>query len=151
MNQMDATTTPIFDCFTDVPDFTPFTAVTNQSPLDQMNPNPKKISDSALRKDTYVSARLPLKKEDQYPEDVFNHILWRTAKGAQTPYPAWAVKTVSDDDQTDLLGKNSVMARNFNPASLAHREKPDRMRTIPRSWPENCCCSVCQGLRPPFS
>lgn len=81
-----------------MPDFTPFTAVTNQSPLDQMNLNPRKISDSRLRQDAYVSARLPLKKEDQYPEDVFNHILWRTAKRAQTPYPPWAVETVSNDD-----------------------------------------------------
>ncbi len=24
MNQMDATATPMFDCFTDTPDFTPF-------------------------------------------------------------------------------------------------------------------------------
>jgi YVTN family beta-propeller protein len=98
MNQMDATATPMFDCFTNTPDFTPFTAVTNQVPLDQMNPNPKEISDLRLRKDAYVSARLPLKKEDQCPEDVFNHILWRAAKGSQTPYPAWAVKTVDDND-----------------------------------------------------
>jgi YVTN family beta-propeller protein len=97
MNQMDATATPMFDCFTNTPDFTPFTAVANQVPLDQMNPNPKTISDSLLRKDAYVSARLPLKKEDQCPEDLFNRILWRAAKGSQTPYPVWAMKTVGDD------------------------------------------------------
>jgi hypothetical protein len=101
MNQMDATATPMFDCFVPPgqgPDFTPFTAVTNQIPLDQMNPEPKKISDSLLRKDAYVSARLPLKKEDQCPEDLFNHILWSAAKGSQAPYPAWAVKAVDDND-----------------------------------------------------
>jgi YVTN family beta-propeller protein len=97
MNQMDATATPMFDCFTNVPDFTPFEAVTNRIPLDQMNPNPKIISDSSLRKDAYVSAHLPLKKEDQCPEDLFNGILWRAAKGSQTPYPVWAVKMVDDD------------------------------------------------------
>ncbi|MGH7993645.1 MAG: beta-propeller fold lactonase family protein, partial [Limisphaerales bacterium] len=70
MNQMDATATPMFDCFTNTADFTPFTAVANQTPLDRMNPDPKKISDSRLRKDAYVSGRLPLKKEDQCPEDV---------------------------------------------------------------------------------
>ncbi len=98
MNQMDATATPMFACFTDTPDFTPFSAVTNQVPLDQMNPDPRKISDSVLRKDAYVSARLPLKKEDQCPEDVFNLILWHAAKGSHAPYPAWAVKMVEDDD-----------------------------------------------------
>ena len=35
MNQMDATATPMFDCFTNQPDFTPFDAVTNNVPLDR--------------------------------------------------------------------------------------------------------------------
>ena len=91
MNQMDATATPMFDCFTSAPDFTPYDAVTNQVPLDEMNPNPKMIKDAQLRKDAYVSAKLPLEKEDQCPEDVFNQILWRAAKGSKVPYPDWAV------------------------------------------------------------
>jgi YVTN family beta-propeller protein len=97
MNQMDATATPMFDCFTNTPDFTAYSAVTNRVPLDQMNPEPKKISDLRLRKDAYVSARLPLKQEDQCPEDVFNRILWDATKGPQTPYPLWAVKATDDD------------------------------------------------------
>jgi hypothetical protein len=28
---------------------------------------------------------------------ILNRILWRAAKGSQTPYPAWAVKAVDDD------------------------------------------------------
>ena len=98
MNQMDATASPMFDCFTNTPDFTPFTAVTNQIPLDQMNPNPKEISDPLLRKDAYISARLPLAKEDQCPEGVFNHILWRAAKGSHMSYPAPTSRTADDDD-----------------------------------------------------
>ncbi len=98
MNQMDATATPMFDCFTNTPDFTAFDAVTNQVPLDQMNRRPDDISDAQLRKDAVVSSRLPLDKEDQCPEDLFNHILWRAVKGPQTPYPDWAVKVVGDDD-----------------------------------------------------
>ncbi len=98
MNQMDATATPMFDCFTDTPDFTPFDAVPNNVPLDEMNKRPSEISDSQLRKDTMVSARLPLDKEDQCPEDLFNRILWHAMKGSQTPYPDWAVKTGDDDD-----------------------------------------------------
>ncbi|MGH7952628.1 MAG: alkaline phosphatase family protein, partial [Limisphaerales bacterium] len=97
MNQMDATATPMFDCFTNPPDFTPFTAVANRVPLDEMNPNPKKIKDAQLRQDAYVSAKLPLEKEDQCPEDLFNHILWRAMKGSQTPYPTGAIKTTDDD------------------------------------------------------
>ncbi|HEX3717421.1 MAG TPA: bifunctional YncE family protein/alkaline phosphatase family protein [Verrucomicrobiae bacterium] len=98
MNQLDATATPMFDCFTNTPDFTAYDTVTNQVPLDKMNPHPKRISDAILRKDAYVSAKLPLEKEDQCPEDLFNRILWRAMKGSRTPYPDWAVKRGDDDD-----------------------------------------------------
>jgi len=96
MNQMDATATPMFDCFTNTPDFTAFDAVTNNVPLDEMNPAPKQISDAQMRKDAYVSARLPLKKPDQCPEDVLNRILWRATMGTK-PYPEWAMKIVDED------------------------------------------------------
>ena len=98
MNQMDATATPMFDCFTNTPDFTAYDAETNNIPLDEMNPNPKQIEDDALRKDALVSSKLPLNKEDQCPEDLFNHILWRAVKGSHTPYPDQFVKPVGDDD-----------------------------------------------------
>ncbi len=98
MNQMDATATPMFDCFNSAPDFTPFDAVTNNVPLDKMNPSPRRIQDAQLRRDALVSARLPLDKEDQCPEDVFNHILWRAMKGSQAPYPAPVVTSADDDD-----------------------------------------------------
>ena len=97
MNQMDATATPLFDCFTNTPDFTAFNAVTNNVPLNEMNPPPKRIADAVLRKDAVVSATLPLDKPDQCPEDLFNRILWRAMKGPNTPYPAWAVKVVDED------------------------------------------------------
>jgi hypothetical protein len=97
MNQLDATATPMFDCFTDQPDFTPFTALSNNVPLDQLNPVPKKISDPLLRKDASVSARLPLQKADQCPEALLNHILWRATKGTREPYPDWAAKGADDD------------------------------------------------------
>ena len=98
MNQMDATATPMFDCFTNTPDFTPYDAVTNQVPLDQMNPAEQAIRDPVLRQDAEISARLPLDHEDKCPEDLFNHILWRAAKGSQTPYPQWAVTPGADKD-----------------------------------------------------
>jgi YVTN family beta-propeller protein len=98
MNQMDATATPMFDCFTNTPDFTAYIAVTNNVPLDQMNPEPKKVADRQLRKDARVSARLPLDKEDQCPADVLAQILWRATKGSHTPYPAWAATRTGEDD-----------------------------------------------------
>jgi YVTN family beta-propeller protein len=97
MNQMDATATPMFDCFTATPEFTPFDSVANNVALDSMNPPATNIGDAQLRKDAYVSARLPLTLPDQCPEDVLNQILWRAVKGTQTPYPAWAAKVVDED------------------------------------------------------
>jgi YVTN family beta-propeller protein len=96
MNQMDATATPMFDCFTNVLDFTAYNAVTNNVPLNEMNLPAKKLSDAQLRQDAYVSARLPLDKADQCPEDVLNRILWRATMGTE-PYPEWAVKFVDED------------------------------------------------------
>ncbi len=98
MNQIDATATPLSDCFTDTPDFAPFVAVPTNIPLDQMNPNPKKISNPTLRKDAITSAKLPLDKADQCPEDVLNHILWHAMKGPHEPYPQWAVTVDTDDN-----------------------------------------------------
>jgi len=97
MNQMDATATPMFDCFTNQSDFTAFDAVTNNVPLDEMNKPPRQIADVQSRQDAIVSAKLPLDKEDRCPEGVFNRILWRAMKGSQAPYPEWAVKAVDED------------------------------------------------------
>lgn len=98
MNQFDATATPMFDCFTSTPDFTPFEAVPNQIPLDQMNPDPKDITDSLLRRNAHLSARLNFQRIDACPEDTLNRILWHAIKGSSAPYPAWAVTLVPDDD-----------------------------------------------------
>jgi hypothetical protein len=98
MNQFDASATPMFDCFTDQPDFTPFTALPNNVPLDQMNPDPKKLSDPLLRQNASVSARLDFKRVDACPEDVLNRVLWHAVKGSDAPYPSWAVTLVEDDD-----------------------------------------------------
>ena len=98
MNQLDATATPMFDCFTQMPDFSPFIALPNNVPLDQMNPPAAAISDPLLRQYARASARLPLAKPDQCPEDLLNRILWHAMKGSQAAYPAWAVHVQSDDD-----------------------------------------------------
>ncbi len=99
MNQFDATATPMFDCFTETPDFRPFAAVPNEVPLDEMNPPPEKIADALLRRDAVVSSRLNFRQIDACPEDVLNRILWRAVKGSAVPYPAWAVTLVPDDDE----------------------------------------------------
>ena len=101
MNQLDATATPMSDCFMNTPDLTPFVALKNNIPLDQMNPDPKRVSDPLLRRYAYASARLPLDRVDQCPEDLLNRILWHAMKGPHTPYPVWSVRAVKDDDRRD--------------------------------------------------
>jgi len=96
MNQIDATATPMFDCFTEQPDFTPFTAVPNQIPLDQMNPPLKAIRDPLQKKLAIASSRLPLEEADECPEDLFNRILWHAQKGSAAEYPAWAVTAAKE-------------------------------------------------------
>ena len=98
MNQMDASATPLTDCFTDTPDFTPFASVPNRVPFDWMNPEPRRIANVTLRKDAIISERLALDLPDRCPEDVLNRILWHAMKGPDAPYPLWAVKTMEDVD-----------------------------------------------------
>src|SRR6185503_14351393 len=98
MNQFDASATPMFDCFRDEPDFTPFAAVPNRVPLDRMNPEPAKITDAILRRDAIASARMNFREVDKAPEDQLNRILWRAMKGSRAPYPEWATTADADDD-----------------------------------------------------
>jgi YVTN family beta-propeller protein len=98
MNQLDASATPMSDCFTATPDLTPYTAMTNNVALDQMNPEPKKISDTLLRRHAYASARLPLQAPDKCPEDLLNRILWHAVKGPHEAYPEWAINIIVDKD-----------------------------------------------------
>lgn len=101
MNQFDASAIPMFDCFTDLPNLTPFDSVPNNIPLDQMNPEPSAIKDPQLREDALVSATLNFAEVDRAPEDVLNRILWRAMKGTKVPYPEWAAGI--DDDDDDVL------------------------------------------------
>jgi YVTN family beta-propeller protein len=97
MNQMDATANPMTACFTEQPDFTPFDCVSNNIPLDQMNPGLAEIKDRRQLQDAITSSHLPLNKPDQCPEAVLNRILWHAQMGFDQAYPQWAV-TAADND-----------------------------------------------------
>ena len=95
MNLIDAASVPMFDCFTETPDFTPFTAVPTRVPLDQMNPDPSAIGDPLLER----YAR-PLENVDQCDEDLLNRIIWHAQKGAAAPYPEWALVSAQHPGST---------------------------------------------------
>ncbi len=98
MNQMDATATPMTACFTEQPDFTPYECVTNNIPLDQMNPGLAAIKDRQQLHDALISSHLPLEKPDQCPENVLNKIIWHAQMGFDIAYPQWAVTENSEKD-----------------------------------------------------
>jgi WD40 repeat protein len=101
MNQFDASATPMFDCFTDRADLTPYTATPAQTPLDEFNPDPDAIEDEMLRKDAEVSGAINFTQLDRAPEDVLNRILWRSARGSSEPYPQWAISAHDEEDDDE--------------------------------------------------
>ena len=104
LNQMDAGSTPIRDCFTDTPDYSPYHAVPNQVPLDQLNPSASALSNPKMKKFAEVSETLPFDRIDACNEDVLNRILWFAMKGSSSTYPGWAIVPVDqrgEDDDDD--------------------------------------------------
>ncbi len=100
MNQIDAAARPMAECFLDEPDLTPFDAVPNIIPLDQLNPGSHAIADPEQRKFAEISNKLNFSVPDACPEDTLNRILWHAQKGAAT-YPVWAIHEHDDDDDDD--------------------------------------------------
>lgn len=80
MNQLDLSATPMRNCFTDKADLTPYTAVKNNIPLDQMNKAVGELKGKALYW-AQKSLELDFDKEDLADEDIFNRILWFAQKG----------------------------------------------------------------------
>ncbi|QDV10006.1 Phosphoesterase family protein [Planctomycetes bacterium Poly30] len=101
MNQFDASASPMFECFTNEPDLTPFVAQANRVPLDEMNPDPEAIADPIQRADAVASAAIDWSAMDRAPEDLLNRILWRAMRGTSEPYPKWAIDPNADDDDDD--------------------------------------------------
>jgi hypothetical protein len=86
MNQHDAMAPLMFECFTNVPNFTPYTARPNNVPLDEGVAATARPS----RKLQYWAkqlAQMDFSKPDRINDDLFNRYIWWTIKGDQ-PYPA---------------------------------------------------------------
>ncbi|MCC6858502.1 MAG: beta-propeller fold lactonase family protein, partial [Bryobacterales bacterium] len=85
-NQFDLAAEPMFSCFTGKPDFTPYTALPNNIPLDELNPPLRGLKGQALR-DAVASMRMDFSEPDAVPEQALNRIVWRATRGMATPYP----------------------------------------------------------------
>jgi len=86
MNAMDGTALPMFDCFTDKPDTTAYTAIPNRIPLNEMNHALAELKGRA-RKYARLSMENKADEIDEGDDDVFNRILWWATKGSKC-YPS---------------------------------------------------------------
>ena len=97
MNNVDATALPLFECFTDRPNFVPFHSRPNRVPLNQLNPPLSKLTGAALRFG-HLSTSPEFDHIDNGRDDVLNRIIWFATKGRQ-PYPAALTGPADDDDE----------------------------------------------------
>jgi YVTN family beta-propeller protein len=89
MNQLDALAPTMEDCFTDKPDLTPYVAVKNNIPLDEMNKVPASMPTTAPKLPAGAKhVAMDFSRPDLNNDDEFNRLLWLDAKGPGEPYPA---------------------------------------------------------------
>jgi YVTN family beta-propeller protein len=86
MNQFDLTATPMYECFGAEKDLSPYIALPNKIPLDELNPPLR-----ALRGKALYFAQQSLKQNFTYPdaadEDMLNRIIWHSVKGYDVRFP----------------------------------------------------------------
>lgn len=100
MNVLDATALPMFDCFSQTPDFSfTYKAKQNMIPLDQMNPSREKLSGQALKFHDQ-SVKYGFYQIDKGNDDILNRILWFSEKGNEK-YPAKLAGDADDDDDDE--------------------------------------------------
>ena len=82
MTQFDAAATPMWRCFTNKPDFTPFNHLKSNINLGETNPG-KTIA-------ARLSEKFDWSTEDRVPDLILNEILWQGLKGKPAPSPVRA-------------------------------------------------------------
>ncbi len=100
MNIQDAIANPMTTCFRSAPDKTPYVAVANKIPLDEMNAPLKSLTGSA-RHFAEQSMLSEFDGIDRGDDDLLNRILWFAARG-DAPYPTeYAGPKDKDEDEDD--------------------------------------------------
>ncbi|HEX3385263.1 MAG TPA: alkaline phosphatase family protein, partial [Mucilaginibacter sp.] len=80
MSQYDAAAKPLYECFSNTPDMTPFVAKQAQVDLDQRN-----VADNESSR---KSQNFNLAKEDAVPDLELNEVIWKYVKGENAVLPA---------------------------------------------------------------
>jgi YVTN family beta-propeller protein len=90
-NQFDLAAEPMFSVFRQTPDFTPYHALHNQIPLDEMNPA-LSATKGLQRELAQACLRMDFSEPDAAPADVLNRAIWHSVKGYDVPYGGRARK-----------------------------------------------------------
>jgi len=85
MTQLDLSATAMRGCFQEKENLTPYTAVKNRIPLDEMNKAVASLNGPA-KEFAKKSIALDFEEEDRADEDTLNRILWFSVRGNE-PYP----------------------------------------------------------------
>jgi len=97
MTQYDAAAMPMWRCFSEQPNNTPFTSLPANVDLNEVNPAGTKLA--------AMSKGLDFSKEDVIPDQVMNVITWKAVRGEHsimpTPVRAAFVKPVKKSDDDD--------------------------------------------------
>lgn len=80
MSQYDAAATPLYDCFTSTPNFTPYLHKKAMVDLDIRN-----LADNQSSK---ISESFSFAKEDDAPDLELNQVIWKSVKGEDAVMPA---------------------------------------------------------------
>ena len=80
MTQFDAAGAPMWRCFGNTPDMTPFVCLPARVDLDEVNPGKTKLA--------FLSKGLDFSDADLVPNQVLNNILWKAVKGEDAVCPS---------------------------------------------------------------
>ena len=87
MNQQDMTATPMFDAFTDRPDFMPYTVLPNQIPLNSTNPQVAQTTSAVQAAWAQWSAKQNFATEDMVNMAQANRDIWYASNNFTKPFP----------------------------------------------------------------
>jgi len=107
MNSQDLVATPMFDAFTNQPNFSPYSAVANQIPLDSTNPTVAQISNPAQKAWAQWSSKQDYQSEDMLNMPQANRDIWYSSSNFTRPYPGDATVLLPDQ----VLGAGTPKAK----------------------------------------
>lgn len=95
MTRFDRTIKPMFSCFGDKPDLTPYTVVPNRVPIDELNPPAKKNTTVQAQQLAEACEKMDWSEPDEQDQNILNRAIWLKEAprsvgraGYSTAYPA---------------------------------------------------------------